>query len=232
MQMPAMDLRGCLRLKAVNFDHIVPDALELPLGCTAHISSCAELCLKAWDSWHSVHSGIIDTSRSPFGPGAFSQLLRRPHLNMTSLKLVMSHYSRSLDFSTAFPCLKHLDVRSTWIHSITIPDSLSSWRMHVRHCECIHIADPRVSAESLSNLDLAYNDFTNCSDVNESLGAMNSLGKACSIAFEDPPEELLWIQKTVVFGEQLVHTCPCRACGPCLSHEGSMDPSLVHLHPI
>ena len=135
-----------------SFDHIVPAALELPPGCTTHISSCADLCLKAWDSWRHASSGIIDASRSPISRDALAQLLSRPHHNLTSVQIVLSHYSDFLDLGPAFPHFKQLGICASWVASVKVPDTLSRINIQSGARVSIHVARPGVLAENSQHI--------------------------------------------------------------------------------
>jgi hypothetical protein len=227
-RMPALDLRACPQLRAVSFDHIVPAALELPPGCTTHISSCADLCLKAWDSWRHAFLGIIDASRSPISRNALAQLLSRPHHNLTSVQIVLSHYSDYLDLGPAFPHLKQLGICASWVASVKVPDTLSRINIQSGARVSIHVARPGVLAENLFSLDVPYDEHSS-PDVTNLLEAMESLGKQCTMVI---PNSDIFMQMAAVYGEQVVQSCPCRACGPCLSFENILDPSLERLRPL
>lgn len=227
-QMPALDLRACPQLRAVSFEHIVPVALELPPGCTTHISSTAHLCLKAWDSWQRASSGIIDASRSPYAQDALAQLLSRPHHNLTSVQITLSHYSSFLDLNLAFPHLKQLRICARWVASVKVPDTLSKLNIQSGARVSIHVARPRVLAENLISLDVPYDEYSS-PDVTNLLDAMESLGKKCTMVI---PDSDIFMQEAAVYGEQVVQSCPCRACRPFLSFEGILDPTLERLRPL
>ena len=108
-EMAPLDLRACPHLSALNFEYIAPADLDLPPGCTTHISYDADVLVQS-RSWSHVSLRIIDAS-CPIAEMALPQLLNQPHQNLTSVQIVLDSYTGHLDFqdgvsaSTMFGCL-------------------------------------------------------------------------------------------------------------------------------
>ena len=223
-EMAAMDLRACPQLSAVSFEYmyIAPAALDLPPGCTTHISYDADVLMHS-PSWPHASSCIIHASCS-IADKALPQLLRQPHQNLTSVQIDLDYHADHLDFSTPFPHLQCLSVSAIEVESLTIPETLKSLTLFL-YCapESVHIGSPGELANSLNSLYVTYHHNYNSTGVTALLEAMGSLEKECTIT--KPDEDPNGLQ-AAVYGEQEKHTCSRQACWSCLLSEGKLDPML------
>ena len=155
VELPALDLRSCGHLRAVNFHDILPAAIKVPVGCAVFVTCMAEYCANAWASWRHVCTTLfLDAGHRAH---INSYIPKLPCQGLRFLILNLEKGRDSIDLAGVFPNLETLRLYYSGHNlRVKLPAKLCSFYLRSRGHVNVVVDNMSMLVQNLSVMDLGF----------------------------------------------------------------------------